>query len=122
MDTEAETKSANLTDTQRKLLQVVDDATHKLDSEERRAILDALFSALYQDKCPVESNIKTILDSDSELALQFVGDEYVIGRFDLSLWSDSVVLMHIASGETLTELVENYIAMSFFEPESPKGK
>ena len=61
----------------------------------------------YEDY-PDEPDIKTILDSDSELALQRVGDEYVIGRLDLSSWGDSVVLMHIASGSTLTKLVENY--------------
>ena len=122
MDIESGSKSANLTDTQRKLLQVVDDATHKLDAEERRVILDTLFSALYQDKCPIESELKAILDNDSELALQYNTSEYVLGTLDLSPWIDSAVLVHVASGSTLAELVENYIAMSFFEPESPKGK
>ena len=120
MDTEAGTKSANLTDAQRKLLQIVDDATHKLDAEERRAILDTLFSALYQDKCPVESELKAILDS-LDMALTCADGKFTIGEMTVSGYGDPK-FETIATGSTLAELIEIYIAASFFEPESPKGK
>ena len=80
-----------------------------LDSVRLQSELDFSKALLEQSEDhPDEPDIKTILDSDSELALQRVGDEYVIGRLDLSSWGDSVVLMHIASGSTLAKLVENY--------------
>ena len=61
-------------------------------------------------KYNVESELKAILDNDSELALQYNTSEYVLGTLDLSPWIDSAVLVHVASGSTLTELIENYKA------------
>ena len=107
MDTESGTKSANLADAQRKLLHIVDDATHKLDSEERRAILDTLFSALYQDKCPIESELKDIMEADVMLVLTLNMSRHfeLYYQYDAPISSET-----IATGSTLTELIENYKA------------
>ena len=68
----------------------------------------------------VEPELKAILDN-LDMALTYSDGQFAIGEMTVSGYGDPKFEI-IATGSTLAELIEIYIAASFFEPESPKGK